>query len=112
MLGGQGRLDCSKKEENTPEEKYKLVTFVLKKMKLSNEHRKTKKKDKEKKLDPKIIQFIVQSCGDSNMACKWINGEFAQGTKYKETTGKIQKTLHPWWKRGIAKPISNILTAS
>ena len=42
------------------------------------------------------------------MACKWINGEFAQGTKYKETIGKIQKLLHSWWKKGAAMPISNI----
>ena len=29
----------------------------------------------------------VQLCGDSNVACKWINEEFAQGTKYKNTLG-------------------------
>ena len=50
----------------------------------------------------------VQLCGESNVACKWINGEFAQGTKYKDTIGKIQKILHSWWKRGAATPISNI----
>ena len=42
------------------------------------------------------------------MACKWINGEFSRETKYKETIGKIQKTLHTWWKGGVASPISNI----
>ena len=42
------------------------------------------------------------------MACKWINGAFAQGTKYKEKIGKIQRILHSWWKKGVAKPISNI----
>ena len=42
------------------------------------------------------------------MACKWINGEFAQGTKYKDTVGKIQKILRSWRKRGAATPISNI----
>ena len=50
----------------------------------------------------------VQLCGDSNVACKWINGEIAQGTKYKDTIGKIQRILHSWWKRGAATPISNI----
>ena len=40
----------------------------------------------------------VQLCGDSNVACKWINGEFAQGTKYKDTDGKIQRILNSWWK--------------
>ena len=50
----------------------------------------------------------MQLCGDSNVACKWINGEFAQGVKYKETIGKFQRILHSWWKRGVATPISNI----
>ena len=50
----------------------------------------------------------VQLCGDSNVACKWINGEIARGTKYKGTIGQIQRILHSWWKRGAAKPISNI----
>ena len=52
--------------------------------------------------------LTVQLCVDSNVACKWINGEFAQGTKYKETIGKIQRILHSWWKRRVATPISNI----
>ena len=42
------------------------------------------------------------------MACKWSNREFAQGTKYKDTNGKIQRILHSWWKKRVAKPISNI----
>ena len=37
--------------------------------------------------------LTVQLCGDSNVSCKWINGEFAQGTKCKETIGKIQRLL-------------------
>ena len=41
------------------------------------------------------------------MACKWINGEFAQGKKYKETIGKIQ-IVHSWWKRRVAAPNSDI----
>ena len=45
---------------------------------------------------------LVQLCGDINVACKWINGEYAQGTKYKDTIGKIQRILHSWWKRGAA----------
>ena len=28
--------------------------------------------------------------------------------KYKETIGKIQKTMYSLWKRGVARPISNI----
>ena len=42
------------------------------------------------------------------MACKWINGDYAQGTKYKDTFGKIQRVLHSWWKRGAPTPISDI----
>ena len=52
--------------------------------------------------------LAVQLCGDSNVACKWINGEYAQGTKYKVTIGKVQRILHSWWKRGAATPFSNI----
>ena len=50
----------------------------------------------------------VQLCGDSSVACKWINGEFAQGIKYKDTIGEIQRILHSWWETGAATPISNI----
>ena len=42
------------------------------------------------------------------MACKWINGEFSQGTKCKETIGQIRKTLHHGGRRRVAKPISDI----
>ena len=42
------------------------------------------------------------------MACKWKNGEFAQGTKCKEIIGKIQRMSHSWWKRRAVTPISNI----
>ena len=42
------------------------------------------------------------------MACKWISDEFARGTRYKKAIGKIQGLLHSWWKKGVAKPISNI----
>ena len=50
----------------------------------------------------------VQLCRDSDVACRWINGKITQGTKYKDTIGKIQKLLHSWWKKGVAKPISDI----
>ena len=35
----------------------------------------------------------MQVCGDSNVTCKWVNGEFAQGTKFKDTIGNL-KILH------------------
>ena len=40
----------ARKKKNTPEEKYKFVTFVPSKMKLPTEHRNTKNKDKEKRI--------------------------------------------------------------
>ena len=36
----------------------------------------------------------VQLCGDSNVACKWINGDFARGPKNKDAIGKILGILH------------------
>ena len=104
-------------------DKYKFITYILDKMKLPTEHRKIEKKDGDKKFQKKTPRDLghganivhtredgptVQLCGDSNVACKWINGEIAQGTKYKDTIGKIQRILHSWWKRGAATPISNI----
>ena len=90
-------------------------------MKLPTENRKIEKKsgDKKKKtlrdlglgdntIHTRADRPTVQQYGDSNVACKWISGEFAQGTKYKDTIGKIQRILHSWWKRGAATPISNI----
>ena len=34
----------------------------------------------------------VQMCGVINVACKWPNGEFVQGTKHKDTNGKSKKS--------------------
>ena len=94
-----------RKEYTSPSDKYKFITCMLNKMKLPTEHRKIEKKggDKKKKtprdlgsgdntIHTRADRPTVQQCGDSNVACKWINGEFAQGTKYKDTIGKIQKT--------------------
>ena len=92
-------------------------------MKLTAEHRQTKNKHKRNDAEEKDTQGFgaeditvhtrdegptVQLCGDSNVTCKWNNGEFVQGTKYEDTIGKIQRILHSWWKKGVAKPISNI----
>ena len=43
----------ARKKQNSPEEKYKFITYILIKMKLTTEHRQTKKKDKEKMLKKK-----------------------------------------------------------
>ena len=45
-----------------------------------------------------------QYCGMQN----GINGEFSLGTKHTEKIGQVQKTLHSWWRRKVAKPISNV----
>ena len=56
-----------------------------------------------------MMRDLLYNCAETaNVACKWINGDFSQGRKYKKAIGKVQKTLHSWWKRGVAKPISNI----
>ena len=76
----------ARKKQNSPEEKYKFITYILIKMKLLTENRQTKNKDKEKRLKkktprdlgPQVIivhmrdeGLTVQLCGDSNVACKW-----------------------------------------
>ena len=105
-----------RKEHASPSDKYKFITCILNKMKLPTEHRKTKKKGKDKKFKKKTPRDLgpgdttvhtregratVQLCGDSNVACNRNNGEYAQGTKYKDTTGKIQRILHSWWREEL-----------
>ena len=50
--GGKSWTD-TRMMKNTREEKYKFVTFVLSKMKLSTEHMKTKNENKEKSIKDK-----------------------------------------------------------
>ena len=125
-VGPAERTVWTQEIKNTSEEKRKFVTFVLSQMKLSTEHRKTKNKDKEKRIKEKTPRVLgpedttvhtrsegptVQLCGDSKVACERVNDEISQGTMYKETIGTVQKknkNLHSWWKRKVAKPISNI----
>ena len=45
-------------------------------------------------------------CGDSNVACKWINGNYSLGQEYGGRIGQVQKTLYSWWKDKIASPNS------
>ena len=104
----------ARKKKNTMEAEYKFVTFVLNKMKLPTEHRKCENKNMEEDIKDKTPRYLgpeditvhtrsegstVQQRGDSNVACKWINGVFSFATKYKEKIGQIQKTLHSWWKK-------------
>ena len=64
-----------RKEHNLPSHKYKFITYILNKMKLPTEHRKTEKKDRDLGLGDNTIhtfedQPAVQLCGDSDVACK------------------------------------------
>ena len=85
------------------EEKYELVTFVFDRRKLSIEHRKStgieKKKIKDRTPRDTTVPtrsggLTVQLCGDSNVACKWINGEFSLRPKYRGEIGLVQRTVH------------------
>ena len=113
----------ARKKPKSPEEKYKFIAYILNEMMLPAEHRQTENKVQEKKFKKKTPKDLgpkdttvhtrergctVQLCGDNNVACKWINGEFAKRTEHTETIGNIQRLLHSWWKKGVAKPISNI----
>ena len=116
----------ARKQQNSPEDRYKFLTYILNKMKLPTEHRKTGKKDEKKKrfkkktprdLGPEDITVhtreggpAVQLCGDSNVACTWTMENLPKEPSTK-TIGKIQRILHSWWKRGAATPISNITTS-
>ena len=120
---GKKEWMITRKEQNSPKDNHMFITDILNKMKLPTEHRQTENKIKEKRCKKKTPRDLgpeditvhareggptVQLCGDNHVACKWINGEIARGTKYKEIIGKIQRNLHSWWKRGAAVPISNI----
>ena len=114
-----------RKEHTSPSDKYMFITYILNEMVLPTEHRKMENKDGDKKfkkntprdlgpegntLFTRVKTNLQCNCvdGDSNVACTWINGEFAQGAKYKDTIRKIQRILHSWWKKGAATPTSNI----
>ena len=90
----------------TLEEKRKFVTFALKNVNHSTiPSTKTGRKKKDKTGDnvprtlvpaDKTIHIredgpTVHLCGDSEVAVKWINGQYALGQK-KQRIGHIQKT--------------------
>ena len=73
----------NRKENTSPSDKYKFITFILNKMKRPTEHRKIEKKGRDKiKKTPRYLgpgdntihtradRPTVQLCGDSNVACK------------------------------------------
>ena len=78
--------------KSTLVDEYRFVTFALESFKLSAVHRKRKsdrirKKDKEKTprdLEPADTTIhtredgpTIHQCGDSNVTCKWINGQYS-----------------------------------
>ena len=80
----------ARKKKNSTEEKYKFVTFVPSKQKPFTEHTKSKSKDIKNKVKDKPPRDFgpeditihtrsegptVQLSGDSDVTCKWINGE-------------------------------------
>ena len=91
-------------------------------MKLPTEHRKTKNKDKEKRIkekkQPKIWDLKIPSHSKCRTFCATMQIQpcdmqvdqwrILPGNKVQRVNWRIQKTLHSWWKRGVAKPISNI----
>ena len=102
-----------------------FVTFTHDSVKLSTVHR--KEKGKGKNIDDKTPRVLgaadttahtreegptVQLCGDSEVAGKWINGQYSLGQKCRGKMGQIQKkkktTCYPCWKSKIANPISKI----
>ena len=116
---GQTDWMIARKEQNSLEDKYMfIITYTLNKMKLHPENIDKGKRFKKKTPTDLCPEYItvhtrgdgstVQLCGDSSVACKWIEGEFAQETKYNETIGKIQWILHSWWKSPSQSQTSTI----
>ena len=106
------------RRQNTTAEKYKFVTFVLSKMKLTCRTQKSKSKDTEKKikdktprdLEPADTTVHICSEGPTVQLCGtvWDQWRVSSGNEVQGKIGQFQKTLHSWWKRKVAKPISNI----
>ena len=96
-----------RKVESTLADMYQFVTFALDRMKLSTVHRRKKSKGIGKKFQEKKPRDLgpadttihtradgltVQLCGgESNVTCKWINGEYSMGQKYRGRSALVQK---------------------
>ena len=112
-----------RKVKSTLVNKYKFVTFVLDRVTLPTVHRTNKDEGIEKKIKEKTPRGLgpadttiqiredgpaVQVCGDSDVTCQWINGQYSLGQKYRRIIGQVQKTLHSWWGKKFANPISKV----
>ena len=101
----------AREKKNTTEE---FVTFVLSRMKLSTEHRKGKSKDVDKKIKdktptdfgPEDITVHTRSEGPTvQLGMQMDQWRIFFGDEAQGKIGQVQKTLHSWWKRKVAKPI-------
>ena len=109
MFGRVRKTECLREKSKTRrEDKYKFITYILNKMKLPTEHRKTGKKNEERRLKRKAPRDLgpedtivhtrgegptVLLCGDSKVACKWIKVEFAQRNKVQRDNWENSKNL-------------------
>ena len=100
------------------------MTFVLDGMKPSIAHRKVKGKEKGKQAGSKPPRKLVpadatvytredgptvQLCGGSEVGGWQVDKrQELFGTEVSRKIGLIQKTLHHWWKKEIANPLSKI----
>ena len=102
-------------------DKSKFVTFAHDRVKMSTVHRKERGEGRGKKVNGKRLGDLgsadttihtraegptVQPCGVSEVASKWVNGQYSLGQKYRGRISLIQKTLYSWWERNNANSIS------
>ena len=88
--------------------KRRFVTHAMKSVNHSTIHRTRTGKKKNDKAEDKAPRILgpadktihireegptVQLCGDSEVAGKWINGQYALGQKYRGRFGQIHKTV-------------------
>ena len=99
----------SERKKGAFADKTKIVILALDSIKLSTEHRREKGEVKERKLmrrhrgvwDPRDTTIhtreegpTVQLREDSEVASKWISGQYSQGQKYRGRIGQVQKTMY------------------
>ena len=61
------------------------------KMEEKMEEKRRDEKDADTTIHTRADGPAVQSCRDSNVACKWINDQYSLGQKYRGRVGQVQK---------------------